>query len=189
MHINEIVFSRSMLDSGLCVGEDDNGAPVIIDRHSPYSSGFGYGCAQLVEWVGTGVFCTRAEWNRRTNQEMTCRDVMREFGIRNTHPTPCKIEKELQNDADKLIKKIRKHYTQRLADILRSKISLSTGSDSAAFMSAAETYVDLYMDRTESPKRRCSDCLYGNERELCAACRSCADDPVNRPGYLRFRIM
>lgn len=92
MHINEIVFTQGLYDAGLCIGEE-NGLPIIHGRCSKYSDSI-YGGVQFVEWVSSGVYCTKYEWDSKTNDKMSTQDIMNVFGIikQNLLKTPCKIE-------------------------------------------------------------------------------------------------
>lgn len=93
MHRNEIVFSQSCLDVGLCVGESD-GIPVIRGRYSQYSPQSVYGGVQYISWMASGIYCSEHRWDNITNETMSVRDVMNVFGIENEMltKTPCAVE-------------------------------------------------------------------------------------------------
>lgn len=102
MYINEIVFTERLFDVGLCIGEED-GLPIIHGRYSQYSDSI-YGGVQYVQWVASGVYCTKDEWDRKTNNKMSPQDVMDVFGItkQSITKTPCKVEDGGWNELEAL---------------------------------------------------------------------------------------
>ena len=95
IHINEIVFSKSCLDVGICIGADNSGVPIIHARYCPYSDSI-YGGVHNIDWLASGVYCTKKEWDRKTNDRMSASDVMNLFGINKNCliKTPCFVEEE-----------------------------------------------------------------------------------------------
>lgn len=89
----EVVCTKSYLDVGLCVEENNKGQPTqVLSRTSTYGSmttEYGtnqYGNAENIIWKRTGVFLSVEEWKRISYNKST-KEILHELGIK---PNPKK---------------------------------------------------------------------------------------------------